>query len=229
MTLEKIVRPYMPPPVFSGTPIAPSQPKQPSEAKLVITGTLPGDYITMESGFAGGKTETKQDDNDKKANKKEKEKVRVENPDDPDQYVVVERIKKLTMTDQGTGKKTTWDFTGMWAAAGAAAFNSGSPSAPQPPGPIDSGGPANPPPGWNDTHPDEPWLPVTPQQPDPEAPPVFPPHESGGSGEGVVMPASSETVFRVTHVETETVAVTGSETGPRSEIAIRKAWLADGR
>ncbi len=42
--------------------------------------------------------------------KRQTKKVRVSNPDDPSQYVDVDRINKLTMRDTKTGELWTWEL-----------------------------------------------------------------------------------------------------------------------
>ena len=199
MTLEKIVRPYVAPSVFSGTVVPPASPKQPTRALLSWTGDMPGDFQTFQPGpFYYPSTKQTQDDSDKKQTKKEK--VRVENPDDSSQYVVVERVKSMTMTDQ-TGKKLSMDFSGLWdSPSGGGTFNEGGSSkgsgaesgpgsgkSPPPPPTIDLGPPDGAPPGWSASHPDQPWV-----GEDATPPPDTP---------GTPLPAS----FRVTSVTKEIV------------------------
>jgi len=199
VTLEKVVRPYVAPSVFSGTVVPPATPKQPTRALLSWTGQMPGDFQTFQPGpFYYPSTKQTQDESDKKQTKKEK--VRVENPDDSSQYVVVERVKSMTMTDQ-TGKKLSMDFSGLWdSSSGGGTFNEGGSSAgsgagsgpgsgkpPPPPPTIDLGPPDGAPPGWSASHPDQPWV-----GEDATPPPDTP---------GTPLPAS----FRVTSVTKEIV------------------------
>jgi len=109
MSLEKIVRPFQTGDVLRPRYVAPSQPSKPvnpetDESVLAWSGGTEGDYITGPDPWL---YEIKSDaplwSEDK--SRREIEQVRIENPDDPDQYVEVERIKKTVFLKRSTGEE----------------------------------------------------------------------------------------------------------------------------
>lgn len=104
--LENIVRPFQSAPAYLSAVTANKVPEAVEEAVLLIKEAANRSVDTV-SGAVG--LTVKQDD--LKEQNRTVKKVRVENPDDPDQYVMVENTKTLAMQDKTTGKKHNWEFT----------------------------------------------------------------------------------------------------------------------
>lgn len=96
MSLEKIVRPFQTPEVFDARTLTPQQLQDENPDDAVATWGAPssGDYTQFQiSGLVGGTTTYTE-------KSRVTENVRVENPDDPSQFVEVERIKELRMANE---------------------------------------------------------------------------------------------------------------------------------
>jgi hypothetical protein len=104
--LEQLVRPFE---AFSGLPV-PSAPKpsaetQDANVRLEIGRGANGKTFT--GSFNG--TVSRYMDSTVKEKKRETSEKRVENPDDPEQYVMVERVDKLKVNGVN-GQKTNYEF-----------------------------------------------------------------------------------------------------------------------
>jgi len=108
VTLEKVVRPYLPPSVFTGVAVPPASPKQPTEAKLSLTGPTGTDFV--ETDVSVTVTDWKVEKNKEDGTKRQTTTKRIENPDDSSQYVMVERMQKATFEDEDTKKKQEFEF-----------------------------------------------------------------------------------------------------------------------
>lgn len=99
--IEKIVRPFQSADVFTGRTLPPgSVPARdaPEEATLIWECPSSGQYVSgPPPGVMNFKVEWEED-----KSRRVTEKVRVENPDDSDQYVTVERIKKMVLVKNTT-------------------------------------------------------------------------------------------------------------------------------
>ncbi|MFL9499236.1 hypothetical protein ACJMQP_04180 [Rhodopseudomonas palustris] len=111
MSMERIVRPFQNGDVFTARVLVPAQPTtekkiSDDDCTLEWEGENRGNFETTPELELVGFTSDLQEDDNARVTKK----VRVENPDDPDQYVVVNRLKQTTFTDEKTGKKYTLSF-----------------------------------------------------------------------------------------------------------------------
>lgn len=102
--LEKIVRPFQRGDVFNARVIAPVQPSHPAgdpNPVIDVIGAPDSHYVETDEppGF-GFDVEWKED-----KTKRITEKVRVENKDDPDQFVVVERINQMVLANSRTAEE----------------------------------------------------------------------------------------------------------------------------
>jgi hypothetical protein len=114
MSLERIVRPFQTGDVFTARSFIPAVPPSGltvSEDVCVLawSGTNPGDYVTVDpdtvlNGFVA---ELQED-----ASRRVTETVRIEQDDNPDNYVEVERMKSTVMTDRQTGRTFNLRFAG---------------------------------------------------------------------------------------------------------------------
>ena len=108
MSLEKIVRPFQTGDVLKPRFVPPSQPANagspPEEAKLSWSGGTAGDYIQDPDPWLYNIDPAK-NSWDEDPSMRVTELVRVENPDDPTQYVEIERIKQTEFQKRGTGER----------------------------------------------------------------------------------------------------------------------------
>lgn len=113
MSLESVVRPFQnPPALFLARTIMPVTPdagaNPPDDCILDVTGTNPGQYVVIaQPAFSGF---TADEDHIEDKTYRVTETVRIENPDDPDQYVMVDRLKSATFVNAATGDKYNLKF-----------------------------------------------------------------------------------------------------------------------
>lgn len=112
MSLERVVRPFQAGDVFTARSIIPGIPPDgiqlsTDEPLLVWGGPNPGKYTDVPSDLQliGFKVDMTED-----SSKRVTETVRVENPTDPEQYVVIDRIKQTTMVNSQTGQTMNLQF-----------------------------------------------------------------------------------------------------------------------
>ncbi len=112
MSLEKIVRPFQQSPVFTSRLLIPAVQHSGFAVStdvciLTWTGPNAGQYNSIPSDLAliGFKVDWGED-----KSKRVTQTVRVTNPDDPDQYVMVERIKSTTLYNSQTGQGFNLQF-----------------------------------------------------------------------------------------------------------------------
>ena len=103
--MEYIVRPFLPSSIR-----LPAPPEGESEfaPNVVVALAQQGSAVTFawssSASLTPGKTKYKEVERTTK-------KVRVENPDDPSQFVEVDRVKKITVANEDSAKeKLTWTF-----------------------------------------------------------------------------------------------------------------------
>lgn len=108
MSLEKVVRPFQNNEVFTARS-NPPQRQSPFAvgAVIVLTGPAPSNYLEDAAPYLFQVKQTDQED----PNQRVTERVRVENPDDADQYVIIEKIKQMTLHDDRTGVATNFKFS----------------------------------------------------------------------------------------------------------------------
>lgn len=99
MSLERIIRPFQTGDAFTARRLPPTeQPGEPQEDVVVDWGTtISSNYNVWEiqNGLIGGNVQLTEQSRVTSTQ-------RIENPDDPDQFVEVERIEKLVLaSDQG--------------------------------------------------------------------------------------------------------------------------------
>jgi len=131
MTVEKIVRPYLPPPGYTGLPVPPASPKAPTEAKVTLTGPTGTDFV--ETDISVTVTDWKVEKNKEDSTQRKTEQQRVENPDDPNQFVMVPRITETTFENKDTKQRKRFTFESMTGGKGATGGGGGkgSPTDPQ--------------------------------------------------------------------------------------------------
>lgn len=112
MSLERVVRPFQSGDVFTARVIMPSLPPtgiaiSNDIAFVEVTGENPGDFDTYPDTtiFHNFKVEWEED-----KDKRQTETVRIEQEDNPENWVEVERVQKAVMTDRQTGKEFTLKF-----------------------------------------------------------------------------------------------------------------------
>lgn len=109
MTLERVVRPFQQVDVFRARRGGPTQAPvttPPDDVATEWEGSNDASYVTEDDPWVN---EAKSDLEEDKSKRKTTE-IRVENPDDPDQHVFVERIDKTAFKDKTTGKEFTFEF-----------------------------------------------------------------------------------------------------------------------
>jgi hypothetical protein len=111
VAIEKIVRPFQSGDVFNARVLLPPVPptgfsRSQDACLLTWSGKNPGTFVTVEAEeVTGFKAEWKEDKSQRIT-----EKVRVENPDDAQQYVEVERMKQAVFKNTGTSKSMILKF-----------------------------------------------------------------------------------------------------------------------
>jgi len=108
MTLERIVRPFQTNDVFNARRLPISQAvsgETPPEIQMTWQGAADGTYTEEAPPGALSIEVTEWRETDRKT-----EKVRVENPDDKEQFVQVERIKRMTFQNDTTGEQMRMQF-----------------------------------------------------------------------------------------------------------------------
>lgn len=105
MSIERIVRPFQVGDPFTARVLAPNQPAIPQaeEARLSWKGDAEAKW--NEAPGPGWMDTTVSHRWVEITDRRQTEKVRVENPDDHDQFVIVERIKAMTFINTGTGEQ----------------------------------------------------------------------------------------------------------------------------
>lgn len=105
MSLEKVVRPFQTGDVFAPRVLPPTQPgqvvTQTEPSTMTWSGENSGDYDQGPDPWLYGYNANWVEDK----SRRETETVRVENPDDPDQYVEIERINKAVFKRRATGEE----------------------------------------------------------------------------------------------------------------------------
>ncbi|MET4240320.1 hypothetical protein [Bradyrhizobium sp. RT10b] len=105
MSLEKVVRPFESGDVFRPRVLPPTQPSllvvSDDPATLTVKGGNSGDYEEGPDPWVSGFNAEWLEDKDRR----ETEKVRVENPEDSEQWVEVERINKAVFKRRATGEE----------------------------------------------------------------------------------------------------------------------------
>ncbi|WP_156944144.1 hypothetical protein [Bradyrhizobium sp. Ec3.3] len=105
MSLEKVVRPFQSGDVFSPRVLPPTQPAQvvteTDPSTLAWSGGNSGDYDQGPDPWVSGFTSKWIEDKSRRVT----EQVRVENPDDAEQYIEVKRIKQAVFKRQATGEE----------------------------------------------------------------------------------------------------------------------------
>lgn len=111
-TLERVVRPFQTSDVFTARSIMPAIPPtgivlSDDECFLSVTGQNPGNYddIPDDQVFNNFKAEWEEDKDERVT-----ETVRIEQDDNPENYVEVERVQSATFTDNQTGKTMNLKF-----------------------------------------------------------------------------------------------------------------------
>ncbi len=112
MSLERVVRPFQTGDVFTARGVMPAVPASGNalsndECVLTWTGENPGDYddIPDATMFDNFKVEWEED-----ASKRVTEVVRIEQEDNPENWVEVERVQSAVMTDRQTGRTINFKF-----------------------------------------------------------------------------------------------------------------------
>lgn len=129
MNFEQIVRPFQRLPTQTTQRIIASRTKidvPDAIAQWGQAGTLPGaiEITPTEDGFAFKVVDC---DERFQENSRETEDIRIENPDDPNQYVVDQRIKKITFNKQEPAQ-TTFSYNKTSTAYAPSPAASGSPA-----------------------------------------------------------------------------------------------------
>jgi hypothetical protein len=112
MSLERVVRPFQYGDVFTARTIMPTIPPtgialSDDVCLVTITGENPGEYDDIpDSTIYDNFTVEWSEDVDKRVT----ETVRIEQEDNPDNFVEVERVQSATMTDARTGRSLTMKF-----------------------------------------------------------------------------------------------------------------------
>lgn len=109
MSIERLVRPFETP-VFNPRSLEPQPaiPASTDECKMSIEGGTDGKYNMGQQWYFNG---FKNDDKfEEHKDKRVQEEVKVTNPDDEDQYVMVKRMKTGVFENNRTGEKMTLDF-----------------------------------------------------------------------------------------------------------------------
>lgn len=107
MSIEKIVRPFQTEEVFTLRRTPSRGPEAFVDAAvIVLTGPADTVYVSDPHPYIHGLRSTQDEDGDQR----QTEKVRIENPDDPEQYVMVRRIKAMTLRDDQTGENFNMRF-----------------------------------------------------------------------------------------------------------------------
>ena len=117
MSLERIIRPFQNGDVFAPRSFLPEQQGTTGTFSddvvvLDVTSQNPGDYVTeVIPAYTGFKVE---DENIEDKSRRVTEEVRIENPDDSEQYVMVKRLKSASFVNARTGdgynlKFADWD------------------------------------------------------------------------------------------------------------------------
>lgn len=116
MSLEKVVRPFQSGDVFTArtiTPVLPSQELQLSQdvCRVEFEGTNPGQYndIPSDQMFNNFQAEWRED-----VSQRVMEEVRIEQDDNPDNFVVVERMQSTVLRNDRTGGEFAIKFAD-WA------------------------------------------------------------------------------------------------------------------
>lgn len=116
MSIERIVRPFQLTEVFSARVLPPSADKTPEEQKdVVIEVKSRADTKYIEEPpppFMGFQIEWVEDKEQRVT-----ETVRIKNKDDPEQYLDVDRIKKMVMKNTGTGEQIPLNID--WSDSGS--------------------------------------------------------------------------------------------------------------
>lgn len=102
--LEKIVRPFQRTDVFNARIAAPTQPPRPEPedpVSFTITGSNNGQYVEEPPPFVNNFNVEWQEDKSRRRTSE----VRIENPEDPSQFVDVERIDQTVFKNDKTGEE----------------------------------------------------------------------------------------------------------------------------
>lgn len=127
MTIEQIVRPFQSPTPLNTRRVIPSSTKEAPQTATIIwgkPGTMP---VAVESAadqpvpMPGVNVKTKKVTDRNVEKSRETETIRIENPNDPSQYVIVERVKKITFD-----KISPPTLQGASSAGGVTAYPSSS-------------------------------------------------------------------------------------------------------
>jgi len=112
MSLERVVRPFQTGDVFTARAVLPAVPPtglalSEDVCRLEWSGENPGDYddIPLDMIFHNFKVEWEEN-----KDKRVTETVRIEQDDNPENFVEVERVQSAMMTDAQTGKSFTIKF-----------------------------------------------------------------------------------------------------------------------
>jgi hypothetical protein len=104
MSFERIVRPFQSPTPFRGRLLPPNpeaETEAPENVVVTITGKASSEYVEGPPPWALGFQIEWVEDRDRRIT----ELVRVENPNDPSQFVEIERIKQMILKNTVTGEE----------------------------------------------------------------------------------------------------------------------------
>lgn len=104
MSVEKIVRPFLPGEVFDARVLAPGQPPLEAVVEEVVlewAGSVDAKWLEEPPPVMMGFQATWEEDRDRRVT----EQVRIENPDDSSQFVNIERIKNMVFKNNKTGEE----------------------------------------------------------------------------------------------------------------------------
>ena len=107
MSLERIVRPFQSEDLFTARRLAPPldssarEETPPEDVVITISSRADTEYVDEPPPWALGFQSEWVEDKSKRIT----DRVRVENPDDAEQYVMIERIKNMTLRNTKTGEQ----------------------------------------------------------------------------------------------------------------------------
>jgi hypothetical protein len=112
MSLERVVRPFQAGDIFTARAVMPAIPPtginlSDDVCLVTITGENPGEYDDVPDStiYENFKVEWEED-----KSKRVTETVRIEQEDNPENYIEVERVQSATLSDKQTGKTFTMKF-----------------------------------------------------------------------------------------------------------------------